>query len=942
MTGSKADDQLLNIVEGMNDSNNFQGVIKECTKGIELYPDDSRLYFWRANAKGETEDLQGALNDYTKAIELEDNPKFLIVFYQNSAVAKSQLGDNQGSINDYEKAIELDPNNESLYLFSSEAKQRLDDKEGCIEDLNKALEINPKCKEAYRRLGILNVDEDDPEAIKAFNNYIDIDPSNPEIYYLRGICNFIIEKEFYALMDFNICINILLEQNIVTYYTADAFFKRGRVKYHLNDNEGSLKDINIAIKLEPENEEIINFKEETDFSFCYKFIQTERYRQILAPFPVLKEKLLPAAQLGYKKAINSLKEGYVKMDSLLDKVNKKIEQEKKSAGNYIIRAFLKERFDPLDAIKDYTSALEINPKLSNILIYRGLIREDTGDILGAVKDYREAIEIDPEETEFDPEHTDKNLVIESLNKKEDYENSYDVPLCPYEEAAPARELLGKLLKDRNEIVLNNFEDYYCRALSRYSSGHYLGSLEDFNKAIEIQGNRANLYVNRGNCKDILGDSKSALEDYSKAIDIDPEHTDAFYNRGVARRDSGDEVGALSDFEKTIELNPNFYNAHQNIGSIKFRGSDLKGACYAWKKSSELGNTDVDRLIDRECSSLGILASASFYKKRAEYKYEYDNDYEGAKDDYLKSIEVEPRDATTYFDLGNTYIDLSDEANAISCFTKAIEINPNDSISYFNRGVAEMNSYAFDEALLDFKKVIEIDPEYARAYASIGEILIDEVGEFKESIDDAIIYLDKSIELNEDNAEAYYYRSLGKRELKDFKGALSDALRAYEINPEYRDEMESMIASDYYQLGQYGEAIQFIKKEIAKYDGSINKDLYIELSRYKKASGDIDGAKSDLLIALNEVDKEISKSEEFNEYRIRSRAEINELLGDFKWAICDYNQLIELGRPVVKGWYLLKSGECKKELGDLKGACEDWKKAADLGDEDAAKLLKEHC
>ena len=28
--------------------------------------------------------------------------------------------------------------------------------------------------------------------------------------------------------------------------------------------------------------------------------------------------------------------------------------------------------------------------------------------------------------------------------------------------------------------------------------------------------------------------------------------------------------------------------------------------------------------------------------------------------------------------------------------------------------------------------------------------------------------------------------------------------------------------------------------------------------------------------------------------------------------------------------------------DLKGACEDWKKAADLGDEGAEKLLKEHC
>ena len=36
------------------------------------------------------------------------------------------------------------------------------------------------------------------------------------------------------------------------------------------------------------------------------------------------------------------------------------------------------------------------------------------------------------------------------------------------------------------------------------------------------------------------------------------------------------------------------------------------------------------------------------------------------------------------------------------------------------------------------------------------------------------------------------------------------------------------------------------------------------------------------------------------------------------------------------------GQAKRELGDLKGACEDWKKAAELGREDAVKLLEENC
>ena len=35
-------------------------------------------------------------------------------------------------------------------------------------------------------------------------------------------------------------------------------------------------------------------------------------------------------------------------------------------------------------------------------------------------------------------------------------------------------------------------------------------------------------------------------------------------------------------------------------------------------------------------------------------------------------------------------------------------------------------------------------------------------------------------------------------------------------------------------------------------------------------------------------------------------------------------------------------EVKKEVGDMKRACEDRRKAADLEDEEAEKLLKENC
>ena len=36
------------------------------------------------------------------------------------------------------------------------------------------------------------------------------------------------------------------------------------------------------------------------------------------------------------------------------------------------------------------------------------------------------------------------------------------------------------------------------------------------------------------------------------------------------------------------------------------------------------------------------------------------------------------------------------------------------------------------------------------------------------------------------------------------------------------------------------------------------------------------------------------------------------------------------------------GVAKEPIGDIKGACADWRKASSLGDKDAASWVKNHC
>jgi tetratricopeptide (TPR) repeat protein len=71
---------------------------------VNLFPDGTAAYFNRALAKTELKDYQGAIKDYTTAIEKDPNPGMA---YYNRGLLKNKLKDNAGACTDLIKAQEL-------------------------------------------------------------------------------------------------------------------------------------------------------------------------------------------------------------------------------------------------------------------------------------------------------------------------------------------------------------------------------------------------------------------------------------------------------------------------------------------------------------------------------------------------------------------------------------------------------------------------------------------------------------------------------------------------------------------------------------------------------------------------------------------------------------------------------------------------------------------
>ena len=91
---------------------------------ISSYCQTAEDYFKSGLSKLQLEDREGAIADFTKAIQLKPN---YVYAYSNRGVAKKDLKDYQGALEDFTKAIELDPKFEGSFFNRADVKYILND-----------------------------------------------------------------------------------------------------------------------------------------------------------------------------------------------------------------------------------------------------------------------------------------------------------------------------------------------------------------------------------------------------------------------------------------------------------------------------------------------------------------------------------------------------------------------------------------------------------------------------------------------------------------------------------------------------------------------------------------------------------------------------------------------------------------------------------------------
>ena len=127
-------------------SKDHQLSIKACGELIAGKQATALIYNRRGEAYRGTQQLDLAIADHTKAIELApDEP----AGYNNRCATRTQAGDFDGAVADCDKAIHVNPSYVSAYFNRGIANERKGNYDQSIADHGKAIELNPKYARAY-------------------------------------------------------------------------------------------------------------------------------------------------------------------------------------------------------------------------------------------------------------------------------------------------------------------------------------------------------------------------------------------------------------------------------------------------------------------------------------------------------------------------------------------------------------------------------------------------------------------------------------------------------------------------------------------------------------------------------------------------------------------------------------------------------------------------
>ena len=168
--------------------NDLEGAINDMSKAIELNPRYVEAFFIRGQCLFLKREFERAQLDYDKVIEYAPRMRGVERVYNNRSMIRVFKGDIEGALHDLEEAIALNPNYADSYSNRGVIRAFRNDQTGAASDYEKALQLNPNLPVAYINRGILRFERQNLEgAMTDFNRALELVPNAAKPYVDRAV-----------------------------------------------------------------------------------------------------------------------------------------------------------------------------------------------------------------------------------------------------------------------------------------------------------------------------------------------------------------------------------------------------------------------------------------------------------------------------------------------------------------------------------------------------------------------------------------------------------------------------------------------------------------------------------------------------------------------------------------------------------------------------------
>jgi len=302
---------------------------------------------------------------------------------------------------------------------------------------------------------------------------------------------------------------------------------------------------------------------------------------------------------------------------------------------------------------------------------------------------------------------------------------------------------------------------------------------------------------------ISNEFKSQIEDQKKYFWAN------LFNRGVSLYQKGvnttNEDSSKVFFDKSIDmfeyatkLEPDSADTYKNLAFVYMGAGENDKAVQPLQKMIEL-----DKSLDGY-KYLGDIYFNQGIKLKNQFVESHDpQDSINANQKFNQAIQVLEEGRKQYPDspellltLSNSYINAGKVEVALDAFKTGVEKDPDNKYYRYNYGVLLLGKNDYEDAEVQFKKAIDLDPDYQNAIYNLAVTYVKwgtainkmaedkgelENTEYKEKYQQALPYLEKSVELQPEDAPTW--ELLGK--VYTVLGMNDDAQNAFNKADELR-------------------------------------------------------------------------------------------------------------------------------------------------------------